>query len=205
MEEKRRQALQLEQWSTVFNNFAQTAGQAMDTNDLRASISLKLYYATNKLILETAIFESEMNYDRYIDQFELMTSLAESLLKSYGGPMMENEPIFSFDTVIIPPLVCVVCKCRDTLLRRRAHALLSSSFRREGLWDSDYASSIGKWSIDKEEEGLENISNAEVLGPTRIVVSEITSLGRRRALIKFRQGPRREAGDIDLQEELVVW
>lgn len=206
MEEKRNHDLKLEQWSTVFHSFAQTAGQTMDTKDLRASISLELDYETNKLILETALFETEIDYDRYIDQFELMTSLAESLLKSYSDSRTEHRPVFSFDTVIIPPLVFVVCKCRDPSIRRKAHTLLSTSLRREGLWDSDYASSIGKWYIDKEEKGLEYISRAEeVLEATKIVVLGIISLGRRRALIKFRQGPCRKDGDLDLQEELIVW
>ncbi|KAF7943326.1 hypothetical protein EAE96_011255 [Botrytis aclada] len=206
VKKKRERALQLEQWSNVFDNFAQAAGQTMNTSDLRASISLKLRHVANKLILETAQFETELNYDCYMDLFELMTSLGESLLKSYGDSRLENGRVFSFDTAIIPPLLCVACKCRDPSLRRRAHALLVSSFRREGGWDSDLASSIGRWTIDKEEKGLENISRAEeVVESSRIVVTEITSLGRRKALIRFRQGPRRDDGDEELQEEWIVW
>ncbi|KAF7912348.1 uncharacterized protein EAF01_001369 [Botrytis porri] len=115
----------------------------MTTNDLQASISLKRHHVANKLILEAAQFGTELDYDRYMDQFELMTSLAESLLKS------------------------------------RAHALLVGSFKREGGWDSNLASSIGRWTIDKEEKDLENISKAEeVVESSRIAVTEITSLGR---------------------------
>ncbi|TGO26611.1 hypothetical protein BPAE_0056g00320 [Botrytis paeoniae] len=206
MEEKRGRVLQLEQWSKVFNNFAQAAGQTMNTNDLRASISLKLHHVANKLILETAQFKTELDYDRFMDQFGLMTSLAESLLKSYGDSRLENGRVFSFDTAVIPPLLCVACKCRDPSLRRRAHALLVSSFKREGGWDSDLASSIGRWTIDKEEKNLENISRAEeVVESSRIAVTEITCLGRRKALIKFRQSPRRDDGDEELQEEWIVW
>ena len=204
VEEKRERVLQLEQWSQLFNNFAQAAGQTMNTNDLRASISLKLHHVANKLILETAQFETELNYDRYMDQFELMNSLAESLLKSYGDSRLENGRVFSFDTAIIPPLLCVACKCRDPSLRRKAHALLVSSFKREGSWDSEFASSIGRWTIDKEEKGLENISRAEeVVESSRIAVTEITSHGRRKALIKFRQGTLQDYGK--LQEEWIVW
>ncbi|CAD6455936.1 34a17c56-34bc-4977-b6df-1579eb10a3c7 [Sclerotinia trifoliorum] len=156
-----------------------------------------------------AMMKENRRYALQLEQwctFELMASLAESLLKSYGDSRMENGPVCSFNTVIIPSLVFVVYKCRDPSIRRKAHALLSSSFRQEGLWDSEFASGIGKWSIDKEEKGLENISRAEeVLGSSRIVVSKTASLGRRRALIKFRQGSRGNAGDLDLQEELIVW
>ncbi|KAK6608919.1 Transcriptional regulatory protein moc3-like protein 11 [Botrytis cinerea] len=154
VEEKRERVLQLEQWSQVFNNFAQAA--------------------------------------------------AESLLKSYGDSRLENGRVFSFDTAIIPPLLCVACKCRDPSLRRKAHALLVSSFKREGSWDSEFASSIGRWTIDKEEKGLENISRAEeVVESSRIAVTEITSHGRRKALIKFRQGTLQDYGK--LQEEWIVW
>lgn len=84
IEEKRAQEFQLEQWSRVFDAYAQTTGPQMNRSDLRASISLKLHHVTNKLILETALFESEMEHDQYIEQFVVIPSLVESLLKSYG-------------------------------------------------------------------------------------------------------------------------
>ncbi|KAA8566423.1 hypothetical protein EYC84_008988 [Monilinia fructicola] len=206
MDEKGKLILQLEQWSRVFNAFAQAAGQTMDTNGLRASISLKLHHIANKLLLDTALFESEMEYDQYIGQFQLMTSLAESLLNSYGDSIADNGRVFSFDTAIVPPLLWVVCKCRDPSIRRKAHDLLSSACRREGGWDSDYASSIGKWTMNKEEEGLGNISNAEkVLESNRIAVVRLSPLGRRRALVKFTQGPCRDGRSAELEEEYIVW
>ncbi|RAL64587.1 hypothetical protein DID88_001622 [Monilinia fructigena] len=206
MDEKRKLVLQLEQWFRAFNAFAQVACQNMDTNGLRACKSLKLHYIANKLLLGTALLQSEMDYDQYIDQFQLMNSLAESLLNSYGDSIADDGRVLSFDAVIVPPLLWVACKCRDPSVHRKAYAFLSSSCRREGGWDSDYASCIGKWTIDKEEEGLEDISSAEkVLESNRIVVVRISSLGRRKALVKFTQGPCRDGGSAELKEECIVW
>lgn len=117
-----------------------------------------------------------------------------------------NDRVFSFDTAIIPPLLHVVCKCRDPSIRRKALALLASSFRREGGWDADYAGSIGRWMIEREEMGLENISSVgEVLEECRVVVVGsmalgIMALGRRSALVRYKQG--RQNGEL---REWIVW
>ncbi|KAM3086406.1 hypothetical protein ACMFMG_000542 [Clarireedia jacksonii] len=206
MEEKSKQALGLEQWSNGFCNLVHRIRPTMNSKDLRASLSLKLYHTVVKLILETALFASEMDYDKYMSEFELIMSLADTLLDSYGNTRTELGRVFSFNTAIVPPLLCVVCKCRDPGIRRKAWSLLSTSARREGGWDSDYATSIGRWTIDKEEEGLEQISKAEqVPEATRVVVAEILSVGRRRALVKYWQGPRPASVDVQLKEEWISW
>ncbi|PHH64966.1 hypothetical protein CDD81_3603 [Ophiocordyceps australis] len=76
------------------------------------------------------------------------------------------KPSFSADLGIVPPLFVVATKCREPRLRRQAIQLLSSSARREGMWDSQLAARIGQWIMQVEEEG-------ECLGPGAVPVRPI--------------------------------
>ncbi|KAI9648892.1 hypothetical protein NHQ30_001458 [Ciborinia camelliae] len=64
------------------------------------------------------------------------------------------KPSFALDLGIIPPLFVVATKCRDRSLRREAISLLTSSHRREGMWDSRLCAVVGNWIMRVEEEGL---------------------------------------------------
>jgi hypothetical protein len=59
------------------------------------------------------------------------------------------SPSFELSTIV--PLFIVGCRCRDPLLRRRAIALLLSSRRREGVWDSLGAGMVALQCMTKEE------------------------------------------------------
>lgn len=65
------------------------------------------------------------------------------------------KPSFALDLGIIPPLFVVATKCRDRRLRREAISLLTSSHRREGMWDSRLCAGVGSWIMNVEEEGLD--------------------------------------------------
>lgn len=55
---------------------------------------------------------------------------------------------------IIPPLYLTAIKCRFPSIRRKAISLLSSSPRREGMWDAFLAVKVAEKVMTIEEEGL---------------------------------------------------
>jgi hypothetical protein len=57
----------------------------------------------------------------------------------------------SFELSSVVPLFIVACRCRDPVIRRRAIALLLSSRRREGVWDSVGAGMVAAQCMTKEE------------------------------------------------------
>ncbi|PHH82066.1 hypothetical protein CDD82_7147 [Ophiocordyceps australis] len=85
------------------------------------------------------------------------------------------KPSFSADLGIVPPLFVVATKCREPRLRRQAIQLLSSSARREGMWDSQLAARIGQWIMEVEEED-------EWLGPAAVPMRPIPE--NKRVMVK---------------------
>jgi hypothetical protein len=47
-----------------------------------------------------------------------------------------------------------VTKCRDRRLRQEALELLERFPRRDGVWDTAMIAAVGKWIMEKEEQGL---------------------------------------------------
>lgn len=74
-------------------------------------------------------------------------------------PPSPPQPSFipSFELSPIVPLFMVATTCRDPLVRRRAIALLRTSRRREGMWDSDGAAAVAAEYV-RIEEGLDGYS-----------------------------------------------
>jgi hypothetical protein len=70
------------------------------------------------------------------------------------GSYSHLKPSFALDLGIVPPLFVVATKCRDRTLRREAIALLMSSPRREGMWDSFLCGKVSQWIMEVEEEGM---------------------------------------------------
>ena len=96
------------------------------------------------------------------------------------GTYSHIKASFALDLGIVPPLFVVATKCRDRTLRREAIALLMSSPRREGMWDSILCGKVGEWIMEVEEEGMMDyeifnpISTSErVVEDKRVMVKEI--------------------------------
>lgn len=73
---------------------------------------------------------------------------------NHYGSYSHIKASFALDLGIVPPLFVVATKCRDRTLRREAIALLMSSPRREGMWDSFLCGKVAEWIMEVEEEGM---------------------------------------------------
>lgn len=123
------------------------------------------------------------------------------------------KPSFALDLGIIPPLFVVATKCRDRKLRREAISLLTSSHRREGMWDSRLCAGVGNWIMNVEEEGLDQYVRCGpsetqfVASDKRVMVMEIGfNLERRWAMLKCgTRGVRKGDFDPRARETPVSW
>jgi Fungal specific transcription factor domain len=198
---------QLDVWLEKLNTLLKTSASSMSMRELRASILLKVHYLFVAIMLGASGANDETKFDNFTAEFGQMLKLAESLL----GPSTPLErsgqkPSYVFDTNIIPPLYMGATRCRDPQLRRKALNLLWSLKSREGIWDSNVAAAIGKWVMEKEEEGLGNI-----YGPQSVPIEKRITLfgkgtmcGERMVLVKYRQGPA-VPGNVDTEEEYLTW
>jgi hypothetical protein len=81
----------------------------------------------------------------------MITDLAETIFSLQ--PKRQWYYQLTADTTVIQTLFYVAQKCRDGLLRRRAHRLLANAGR-EGMWDGQCYAAACEFITAKEEEGL---------------------------------------------------
>ncbi|KAK6611402.1 C6 zinc finger domain protein [Botrytis cinerea] len=123
------------------------------------------------------------------------------------------KPSFALDLGIIPPLFVVATKSRDRRLRREAISLLTSSHRREGMWDSRLCAGVGNWIMNVEEEGLDPYVKGEesekqlVPDEKRVMVMEMWfNLERRWAMLRCgTRGAKKGDYDARARETPVSW
>jgi len=209
---QRESAFRLQCWSNAFHAFIQenNNGQGLQGKELCGAMTLNLNYITSRLLLDTAALGDELGFDRFTAEFEIITSLAENIMRSLPPvpePELRNAPTFQLDTAIIPSLYFVVCKCRDPSIRRRSIALLSATPRQEGVWESRYIASIGQWIMKKEEGGLGSLMSAhEIPESSRVVITEKTVMAEKKCFLKYRYGMRSTPGGTPkIEEDMISW
>lgn len=151
----------MQRWLQTFDTLLEDAGTQMGTRNLRAAMLLKIHHTTATVLLRTSLSSEQRGFDAHLDHFKSIVSLSASLLEASGS--LEIKPSFSMDLGIIVPLYLTVVSCRDPTVRRQALSLLSrlSLPRQEGSWNANDASRVGRWVINVEEEGLEEVESAE--------------------------------------------
>ncbi|TAQ84266.1 hypothetical protein B7494_g7405 [Chlorociboria aeruginascens] len=164
--------LQLEKILHQLNNFLAQKSITMDTNELLASIALKLNHLGLTIVVKAGMFKTETEFDALIPDFGRIVFYVDSLIRlsrSRNGGGKKGH--YSCEGGILAPLWYTASRCRDPGIRRKAVELVMISPRREGLWDSMVARALAEWVIAMEEEGLGLVAAArDVTEDQRIVV-----------------------------------
>ena len=154
----------LDQWNAAFEGFLRKAGTNLDAKGQQAALVLKIYARMKAIHLKipaSCVFTSETVWDEHVSWGQEIVDLAEKVVVLDGVPSKTDKPIFSFDLSIITPLYSVAHKCRDPYVRRRAIALLRSSPRQEGIWNSTMAAQVAERIMTIEESGLGEVRNCK--------------------------------------------
>jgi hypothetical protein len=139
-------------WSAAFEGLSQTLYSRGGTVMVSAAI-LKLHLTTLYLCLVGLVRADEMVYDEYHREFEEILKLAEMVLRV---EVLKSTGFCGFDVGVVISLQFTAQKCRSTVIRRKAIALMSENPRREGLLDSLFAARMMEWVADIEEEFMDN-------------------------------------------------
>jgi hypothetical protein len=130
------------------------------------------------------------------------------------GSYSHLKASFALDLGIVPPLFVVATKCRDRMLRREAIALLMSSPRREGMWDSLLCGKVGEWIMEVEETGMMEfemfnpVSTSELVEEDkRVMIKEILfDLQSRTATLRCgTRGAMEGDADVRAKETHISW
>jgi hypothetical protein len=147
--------------------------------------------------------DDEMVWDEYSQEFETIVAQAEIVLQLSPA---SKRPSFTLDTEIIMPLSTVVLKCRDSQVRRKAIALLRSTHKQEGIWNSLLTARVIERVMEIEEDGLDGEMGAAMSIPrwNRILGVQIKFDNEyRRANVQYVKP--QEDGGMETIDECFEW
>ena len=138
-----------------------------------------------------------------------MISLCEEIISYISAVTNLNHRKTSFclDIGYIIPLYTVASRCQDMNTRRRAIALLRSTPRQEGLWNSLVVARAAERILDIEEiegEQLTPCSPVAALSKTPSA-STILQLDGRGVRIQYAKPGKDTAAPISVVEEVIRW
>ena len=146
-------------WENAFKAFLSDKWESLDTlaqNGVRV-LQMMTISAYTSLDSFTDDVTKETIWDKYFPQYKRSVELAEAILESSGN----SHPYFCLEMNYVAPLYAVAHKCRDPKIRRKAVAVLYSSSRQEGIWDSIMAARVAERLIQLEEDGLGEVTRCE--------------------------------------------
>lgn len=108
------------------------------------ALVLRIWLTTITIMISVKDSEDETDFDRFTPLFTDIIDLTERLYQ-------RQVSFFCADISIVAILYYVGVKCRHPLIRRRAISLLSSTQRREGIWDSAGAAKVSREILEIEE------------------------------------------------------
>jgi hypothetical protein len=137
---------------------------SISKRDIDAAKVLRIHQMIMRIWLGTCCNSEECWADRYMPEFEAAVTLGESIMENLGTfeERQRYSTTFLFDMEVVSPLYFVGIKCRHPQLRRRAIAMLRSTKRREGLWDSDMAAVIAERIAELEEANLSTLDGSDL-------------------------------------------
>lgn len=142
-------------------------------------------------------------------EMKTMVALCEEIIPfvSDGTEPVQQRTSFCLDIGYIIPLYTVASQCQDITTRRRAIALLRSTPRQEGLWNSLIIAKAAERILEIEEStGEQLVPSAPVTAistsPSPSTVLQLDSIGVRLQYIKPGQDT---AGPVNVVEEVVTW
>ncbi|KAH8654994.1 hypothetical protein BGZ60DRAFT_495615 [Tricladium varicosporioides] len=133
---------------------------------------LQLYYRLMNLMLESLVWNSEMNSDNYSAGFADIIKISTDLLDvSQLQPEGKPRPL-CVDMGIIPPLFFLALKCRVLKLREQAIALLKRGPEQEGLWFRERVVKFSEWKVAMEEAGRGDLPTTSPLPESARIYQE---------------------------------
>jgi hypothetical protein len=145
---------ELDLWAVKFENFM--LSRKGRSADQRAALALRLDHRINLIMSLSLLHCSEIEFDRFNDEFIYIVRTASELLR-LDSEQSENNSLhspFRLEAGVIRTLHWTALKCRDPLTRREAIRLMSAYRRKEGVWDWRRSVKITERIVALEEVGL---------------------------------------------------
>jgi hypothetical protein len=111
---------------------------SLSARELRGIAVITLQHRWALIWVPNKLNTEETRFDAYVREFEERLDILESIESMDSGAVPKDHRYlnFSFTLQNFTTLYLTAVKCRNPNLRRRSLALLKSSPKREGFWDS---------------------------------------------------------------------
>lgn len=197
----------LAQWLLAFNSYNPQPGGMHEKEFLRREcLLLRAHHRAASIMAESLPSStSEMVFDDHLDNFKALLKETSAAAIPPTAPSISFH--FGFSLGLIPPLFLIATRCREPLLRKEAVAILRSTHRSEGCWDSCSAALIAEHVINIEERGLTVIQSAAditTFSRLRLVGAEVDYPNQQLVLRVARQ-PFSDGLDQPIEEGRVSW
>lgn len=149
----------LDQWNKAFRPILLKI-QASQNTASRAYLSVCFLQTTLvafETILATTSAKKEIIYDRFTEQFRRIVSSCRHALEIDREIRTLDSIRAQFSIGWIMMLYYVATRCRDSLIRRDAIAILREFPSKNGIWDSLQAAKAAEWIANIEEKGSAGI------------------------------------------------
>ncbi|KAH9224391.1 hypothetical protein DL95DRAFT_439579 [Leptodontidium sp. 2 PMI_412] len=123
--------------------------QEEGTRNWAAAAVLQIEAQTHQVMLLSSFARP---FDSFIPTYRLVVDLAE---KISDDPLFAQDELYMFDIGIVNPLRLVAKWCREPVIRRKCIALLRKAKCKEGLWDALCMAAVNEWTMEIEEEGMD--------------------------------------------------
>ncbi|KAI9678742.1 MAG: hypothetical protein M1817_005799 [Caeruleum heppii] len=150
----------LRKWSNALNSFLERSESSLSTQDLLASLMLKVQERVANITCSKHFDSTNLNetkWDHHIEAFADLVMLGTTVVDALHKEeitMPRDGPIPSMHEGISGPMFLVASRCRDPVVRRQAISVIKRSPRQEGMWDQTLMVRIAERIMAMEEEGL---------------------------------------------------
>ena len=145
---------ELRAWHRAFLHPLRLARRPERAEHLIAATTLELHYSCSCFAVISLFFGPDTFAAPSTPAFKEIVSLSRTIVEHPDVRRADSK--FVFDMHFVVALHRTGLQCRHSETRREAIALLLSSPRREGVWDSVWAGKTLTWLADtEEEEGLD--------------------------------------------------
>ena len=150
----------LSKFSLALQAFVNSNSPSFTPKEEIAIAILQLHTLSNYVLLRLGqLPPTRSSWDTFMPQFEEMLILAEKIVSSTSSSNDHGSKTITFcsDMGFIIPLYNMIMQCRDPMIRRKAIALLRSTSRQEGLWNSLLIAKAAERIIEIEESEAEEV------------------------------------------------
>ena len=154
------------------------------------------------LRLKRTLDDDQTLWDGFCPVFDEIVNLAAEVVRHEAG-----VPYFCLDLGIIGPVFEFVSRCRDPIIRRKAIAVLKSTSRQEGVWNSFLTAKVAERLVGIEERGLGKVRCCnDVPGWARInkIQPQFDAFGRR-VTVEYTRFRSQGILEREIFEEVIEW